>query len=105
MAPESLMIKIFTSQSDVWSFGVLMWEITSLGEQPYTAKANEEVINYVRAGGRLPMTLNCPSTLYELMLRCWSTADARPSFEFCLKNIVALRENIEDALLSPIDII
>ncbi|EFN70482.1 Proto-oncogene tyrosine-protein kinase ROS [Camponotus floridanus] len=77
MAPESSMIKIFTSQSDVWSFGVLMWEIISLGEQSYITKTNEEVINYVRAGGRLPMTLNCPSPLYQLMLRCWTTADAR----------------------------
>ncbi|XP_025267511.1 protein sevenless-like [Camponotus floridanus] len=105
MAPKSLIIRKFTSQSDVWSFGVLMWEITSLGEQPYSAKANEEVINYVRAGGRLPMTLNCPSPLYQLMLSCWSAADARPNFEFCLKNIIALRKNIEDALLSPVDII
>ncbi|XP_025265272.1 proto-oncogene tyrosine-protein kinase ROS-like [Camponotus floridanus] len=105
MAPESLIMGIFTSQSDVWSFGILMWEITSLGEQPYSAKANEEVINYVRAGGRLPITLNCPSPLYQMMLSCWSAADARPNFEFCLKNIIALRKNIEDALLSPVDII
>jgi len=55
------------------------------------------VINYVRAGGRLPMTLNCPSPLYQLMRRCWSAADARPNFKFCLKNIIALRENMEDA--------
>ncbi|XP_025263714.1 proto-oncogene tyrosine-protein kinase ROS-like [Camponotus floridanus] len=103
MAPESLVIGIFTSLSDVWSFGVLMWEITSLGEEPYNAKTNEEVVNYVRAGGRLPMTLNCPSPLYQLMLRCWSTADARPNFKFCLKNIIVLRENMEDALLSPVD--
>ncbi|XP_025264351.1 proto-oncogene tyrosine-protein kinase ROS-like [Camponotus floridanus] len=40
-----------------------------------------------------------------LMLRCWSTADARPNFKFCLKNIIALRKNIEDALLSPVDTI
>ncbi|XP_025263424.1 proto-oncogene tyrosine-protein kinase ROS [Camponotus floridanus] len=105
MAPESLIFEIFSSQSDVWSFGVLMWEITSLGEQPYIAKTNEEVINYVRAGGRLPITLNCPSILYQLMLRCWNTADTRPNFEFCLNNIIALRENIEDALLKPVDTI
>ncbi|XP_025264192.1 proto-oncogene tyrosine-protein kinase ROS-like [Camponotus floridanus] len=105
MAPESLTIGIFTSQSDVWSFGVLIWEITSLGEQPYIVKTDEEVINYVRAGGRLPMSLNCPSTLYQLMLRCWSTADARPNFKLCLRNIIAIRKNIEDTLLRPVDII
>ncbi|XP_025268262.1 tyrosine-protein kinase transmembrane receptor Ror-like [Camponotus floridanus] len=107
MAPESLVFGTFTSQSEVWSFGVLMWEITSLGEQPYIGKSNEEVINYVRAGDRLPMPLNCPTILYQLMLRCWRTAGARPNFKLCLKTIIALRKNIEDALLivSPVDTI
>ncbi|EFN63079.1 Ephrin type-A receptor 8 [Camponotus floridanus] len=103
MAPKSLMFRTFTSRSDVWSFGVLMWEITSLGEKPYTDKTENEVIYHVRAGGRLPMTLNCPSPLYQLMQHCWSAADARPNFKFCLENIITLRKNIEDALLSPVD--
>ncbi|EFN72334.1 Proto-oncogene tyrosine-protein kinase ROS [Camponotus floridanus] len=74
MAPESLTIGIFTSQSDVWSFGVLIWEITSLGEQPYIVKTDEEVINYVHVGGRLPMTLNCPSPLQNLKFGLASAA-------------------------------
>ncbi|KAL6432278.1 hypothetical protein ACFW04_006732 [Cataglyphis niger] len=102
MAPESLVDGIFTSQSDVWAFGVLIWEITSLGQQPYPARTNLEVLHYVRAGGRLSKPLNCPSTLHQLMMRCWSAADARPSFKICLENIVALRSNIEDAILSPV---
>ncbi|KAM0730947.1 Tyrosine-protein kinase transforming protein ros [Formica fusca] len=105
MAPESLVVGIFTSKSDVWSFGVLMWEITSLGEHPYTGRTNLEVIDYVRAGGRLPMPLNCPPPLYELMLRCWNPANDRPNFKLCLENIIALRNDIEDTLLSPVDII
>ncbi|XP_011869660.1 PREDICTED: proto-oncogene tyrosine-protein kinase ROS isoform X2 [Vollenhovia emeryi] len=102
MAPESLVDGVFTSQSDVWAFGVLMWEITSLGQQPYPARNNLEVLHYVRAGGRLPKPLNCPSTLHQLMLRCWSAADARPSFKICLESIVILRSHIEDAVLSPV---
>ncbi|KAM0730413.1 Protein sevenless [Formica fusca] len=82
-----------------------MWEITSLGEHPYIGRTNLEVIDYVRAEGRLPMPLNCPPTLYELMLNCWSPANDRPNFKLCLKNIRALRNNIEDTLLSPMDII
>ncbi|XP_024885319.1 proto-oncogene tyrosine-protein kinase ROS isoform X3 [Temnothorax curvispinosus] len=102
MAPESLVDGVFTSQSDVWAFGVLMWEITSLGQQPYPARTNLEVLHYVRAGGRPPKPLNCPPTLHQLMLRCWSAADARPSFKICLESIVVLRGHIEDAVLSPV---
>ncbi|KAM0730384.1 Tyrosine-protein kinase transforming protein ros [Formica fusca] len=105
MVPESLVVRIFTSQSDVWSFGIIMWEITSLGEHPYTGRTILEMIEYVRTGGRLPMPPNCPPTLYELILRCWSSANDRPNFKHCLKNIIALRNNIEDTLLSPMDII
>ncbi|XP_023290821.1 proto-oncogene tyrosine-protein kinase ROS isoform X2 [Orussus abietinus] len=102
MAPESLVDGVFTSQSDVWAFGVLMWEITSLGQQPYPARTNLEVLHHVRAGGRLPKPLNCPPALHQLMLRCWSSADARPSFKVCLEQIVALRGNTEDAILNPV---
>ncbi|KAK2578971.1 hypothetical protein KPH14_011171 [Odynerus spinipes] len=102
MAPESLVDGVFTSQSDVWAFGVLMWEITSLGQQPYPARTNLEVLHHVRAGGRLPKPLNCPPTLHRLMLCCWSAADSRPSFKTCLEHIVTLRKNIQDAALSPV---
>ncbi|XP_043257692.1 proto-oncogene tyrosine-protein kinase ROS isoform X3 [Colletes gigas] len=102
MAPESLVDGVFTSQSDVWAFGVLMWEITSLGQQPYPARTNLEVLHHVRAGGRLPKPLNCPPALHQLMLRCWSPADSRPSFKVCLENIVSHRSTIEDAPLSPV---
>ncbi|KMQ85432.1 proto-oncogene tyrosine-protein kinase ros, partial [Lasius niger] len=105
MAPESLMDGIFTSKSDVWAFGVLMWEITSLGEQPYSIKTNDEVLQYVCEGGKLPKPLNCPPTLYKLMQHCWSAENDRPNFLHCLKNIVTLRDNIEDVILSSVDII
>ncbi|XP_029678352.1 proto-oncogene tyrosine-protein kinase ROS-like isoform X2 [Formica exsecta] len=99
MSPESLVDGIFNSQSDVWAFGVLIWEVTSLGQQPYFAKNNIEVVHYLREGGRLLKPFNCPSTLYELMLRCWSTANARPNFKVCLENIVTLRSNVDDAII------
>lgn len=102
MAPESLVDGVFTSQSDVWAFGVLMWEITSLGQQPYPARTNIEVLHHVRAGGRLSKPLNCPLVLHQLMLRCWSDVDTRPSFKVCLENIVSLRSTIEDAQLNPV---
>ncbi|XP_072756276.1 proto-oncogene tyrosine-protein kinase ROS-like isoform X2 [Anoplolepis gracilipes] len=105
MAPESIIDGIFSSQSDVWAFGVLMWEITSLGEQPYSARTNLEAWQYVRAGGRLPKPSNCPLMLYQLMMRCWSSADNRPTFKVCVENIGVLKSDTEDMELNPINII
>ncbi|XP_029165154.1 insulin-like growth factor 1 receptor isoform X3 [Nylanderia fulva] len=99
MAPEFLMDGIFTSQSDVWAFGVLMWEIMSLGEQPYFSKNNSEVVQYVCTGGKLSKPLNCPPMLFQLMLHCWTAVNNRPNFIHCLENIITLRDNIEDAKL------
>ncbi|XP_070166803.1 protein sevenless-like isoform X2 [Polyergus mexicanus] len=104
MSPESLVDGIFNSQSDVWAFGVLIWEVMSLGQQPYFVRTNIEVVDYLREGGRLLKPFNCPSTLYELMLRCWSAADARPSFKVCLENIVTLRSNVDDAIIDTVHI-
>ncbi|XP_072767284.1 proto-oncogene tyrosine-protein kinase ROS-like [Anoplolepis gracilipes] len=105
MAPESLIDGIFTLQSDVWAFGVLIWEIMSLGEQPYPTKNNDQILEYVRSGGKLSKPLNCPPTLYELMQHCWNVANDRPNFVFCLNNIVSLRNSTEDATLSLINVI
>lgn len=66
MAPESLVDGVFTTQSDVWAFGVLLWEIMTLGQQPYPARNNLEVLHYVRSGGRLHQPIHCPQQLYVL---------------------------------------
>mgnify|MGYP000855384320 CR=1 FL=1 len=63
MAPESLVDGVFTRHSDVWSFGVLLWEVMTLGQQPYQARSNVEVLQYVRSGGRLNRPTNCPPQL------------------------------------------
>ncbi|XP_036024991.1 proto-oncogene tyrosine-protein kinase ROS isoform X2 [Onychomys torridus] len=81
MAPENLMDGIFTSQSDVWSFGILVWEILTLGHQPYPAHSNLDVLNYVQDGGRLEPPRNCPDDLWNLMSQCWAQEpDQRPTF-------------------------
>ncbi|XP_015109279.1 proto-oncogene tyrosine-protein kinase ROS [Diachasma alloeum] len=102
MAPESLMDGVFTTQSDVWAFGILMWEITTLSQQPYAARSNVEVLQYVMNGGRLTQPDNCPDQLYDLMQRCWSEAEARPSFKTCLERIIVLKKNTPDAILTPV---
>ena len=63
MPPESLVDGLFTTQSDVWSFGVLLWEVCTLGESPYQAMCNMEVLNYVKNDGRLNRPDTCPQEL------------------------------------------
>ncbi|XP_065585146.1 proto-oncogene tyrosine-protein kinase ROS-like isoform X2 [Artemia franciscana] len=97
MSPESLIDGIFTTQSDVWSFGVLVWEIMTFGQQPYPARNNLEVLNYVRNGGRLTKPLGCPDVLFELMESCWSfNPNDRPTFQHCLNQLLFIRMSIED---------
>ncbi|XP_070506786.1 proto-oncogene tyrosine-protein kinase ROS isoform X3 [Chironomus tepperi] len=94
MSPESLVDGVFTSQSDIWSFGVLMWEVMTLGQQPYPARTNIEVLQYVRSGGRLSRpNQNCPEELYQLMTKCWNRIDQRPTFRYCLEVLSQLQNN------------
>ncbi|XP_075454735.1 protein-tyrosine kinase 2-beta isoform X2 [Ascaphus truei] len=81
MAPESINFRRFTSASDVWMFGVCMWEILCFGKQPFFWLENKDVISVIEKGDRLPKPEMCPPTLYTLMTRCW-TYDSfeRPKF-------------------------
>lgn len=63
MPPESLVDGVFTTQSDAWSFGVLLWEVCTLGQQPYPARSNLEVLEFVQNGGRLDRPDTCPQEL------------------------------------------
>ncbi|NXP74536.1 INSR protein, partial [Ramphastos sulfuratus] len=79
MAPESLKDGVFTAYSDVWSFGVVLWEISSLAEQPYQGLSNEQVLKFVMDGGYLDQPDNCPERL--LMQMCWQyNPKMRPTF-------------------------
>ncbi|XP_029430824.1 insulin-like growth factor 1 receptor isoform X2 [Rhinatrema bivittatum] len=81
MSPESLKDGVFTTHSDVWSFGVVLWEIATLVEQPYQGMSNEQVLRFVMEGGLLEKPDNCPDMLFELMRMCWQyNPKMRPSF-------------------------
>ncbi|XP_076420385.1 muscle, skeletal receptor tyrosine-protein kinase isoform X4 [Peromyscus maniculatus bairdii] len=81
MPPESIFYNRYTTESDVWAYGVVLWEIFSYGLQPYYGMAHEEVIYYVRDGNILSCPDNCPLELYNLMRLCWSKLPSdRPSF-------------------------
>lgn len=81
MSPESLADGIFSVESDVWSYGVVLWEIATLAEQPYQGLANEQVLQFVIAKGTLERPLDCPDLLYDIMEACWKWRPTqRPSF-------------------------
>nr|XP_045378152.1 focal adhesion kinase 1 isoform X1 [Camelus bactrianus] len=81
MAPESINFRRFTSASDVWMFGVCMWEILMHGVKPFQGVKNNDVIGRIENGERLPMPPSCPPTLYSLMTKCWAyDPSRRPRF-------------------------
>ncbi|XP_070615170.1 ephrin type-B receptor 2 isoform X6 [Erythrolamprus reginae] len=80
-APEAIQYRKFTSASDVWSYGIVMWEVTSYGERPYWDMTNQDVINAIEQDYRLPPPMDCPSALHQLMLDCWQKdRNHRPKF-------------------------
>nr|XP_034955819.1 tyrosine-protein kinase SYK isoform X1 [Zootoca vivipara] len=89
-APECMNFFKFSSKSDVWSFGVLMWEAFSYGQKPYKGMKGGEVAQMIERGERMECPENCPPEVYELMKLCWTyDVDDRPGFsavEFRLRN-------------------
>lgn len=109
MAPENLSDGVFTSDSDVWSFGVVLYEILSLAEMPYQGFSNEDVLRHVLHKGTLNIPRNCPENIHKIMEKCfkWRPSD-RPTFmeivgelepclrqDFCEKSFYHSAEGVE----------
>ena len=93
-ADEALRHGKFTTKSDVWSFGVLLWEMMELGRVPYGSMSNKEAMEFVLGGGRLDIPLRCPKAIGELMIKCWSKDPAaRPDFAQAHAAVAAARED------------
>ncbi|KAG9488632.1 fibroblast growth factor receptor 1 isoform X2 [Eleutherodactylus coqui] len=99
MAPEALFDRIYTHQSDVWSFGVLLWEIFTLGGSPYPGVPMEELFKLLKEGHRMDKPTNCTNELYMMMRDCWHAVPSqRPTFVQLVEDldrIVALSSNQE----------
>ncbi|XP_056333158.1 tyrosine-protein kinase receptor [Danio aesculapii] len=88
MPPEAFLEGIFTCKTDTWSFGVLLWEIFSLGYMPYPCKTNQEVLEFVTGGGRMDPPKSCPGPVYRIMTQCWQHCpEHRPNFTTILERI------------------
>eukprot|EP00045_Choanoeca_perplexa_P005807 m.48638 g.48638 ORF g.48638 m.48638 type:complete len:580 (-) comp13305_c0_seq2:60-1799(-) len=80
-APEALCYDAFSVKSDVWSFGITLWEIATYGDAPYSGMEARDVITQLEQGYRMPEPANCPEGLYDVMSQCWALNSAdRPSF-------------------------
>ena len=80
MPPEAILFCKFSTQSDIWSFGVVLWEIFAGGVQPYYTCSNDEVVKFVTNNGMLMCPAGCPRSLYKLMADCWAAVpESRPT--------------------------
>ncbi|EEB10677.1 cAMP-dependent protein kinase catalytic subunit, putative [Pediculus humanus corporis] len=94
MAPESLVYSVFTHKSDVWSFGIVMWEIVTLGSTPYPNMGAREIMRRVRDGYRLERPNHCKPEFYRLISHCWShDPNKRPDFSELRKDLGNLLED------------
>uniref|UniRef100_A0A3B5Q3E1 receptor protein-tyrosine kinase n=1 Tax=Xiphophorus maculatus TaxID=8083 RepID=A0A3B5Q3E1_XIPMA len=101
-APEAIAYRKFTSASDVWSYGIVMWEVMSYGERPYWDMSNQDVINAIEQDYRLPPPPDCPSSLHSLMLDCWQTERAnRPRFCHIVSGLDRLIRNPASLKATP----
>ncbi|XP_054645029.1 protein-tyrosine kinase 2-beta-like isoform X2 [Dunckerocampus dactyliophorus] len=109
MAPESINFRRFTAASDVWMFGVCVWEIFSMGQQPFLWLENRQVITQLESGVRLPKPLLCPPDVYSLLTHCWAyEPHARPGFSqlVCsLRDIHTMEQADEPERISSISLL
>ncbi|XP_067831204.1 tyrosine-protein kinase receptor UFO-like [Heptranchias perlo] len=95
IAIESLADRVYTTKSDVWSYGVTMWEIATRGQTPYPGVENSEIYDYLRQGNRLKQPPDCLDGLYELMYYCWQlNPRERPTFEIICCQLEKILEDL-----------
>ena len=93
MSIESLLNGIYSEMSDVWSFGVLLWEMFSYGIQPYQGYTSPEVIEMIRDRKLLTCPNHCPKRIYTLMCSCWEeNSDQRPTFNELVRKFKQFEE-------------
>ncbi|KAJ8266584.1 hypothetical protein GJAV_G00132180 [Gymnothorax javanicus] len=99
IAIESLADRVYTTKSDVWSFGVTMWEIATRGQTPYPGVENSEIYDYLRQGNRLKQPPDCLDSIYSLMFSCWLLSPKdRPGFESLRCELEKTLEELPDPL-------
>ncbi|XP_075595038.1 tyrosine-protein kinase Fer-like isoform X4 [Balearica regulorum gibbericeps] len=94
-APEALNYGRYTSESDVWSFGILLWETFSLGVCPYPGMMNQQAREQVEKGYRMSAPQKCPEEIYTIMQRCWAyKPENRPKFSEIQKELSSIKKKV-----------
>ncbi|XP_078388513.1 tyrosine-protein kinase Fes/Fps isoform X1 [Cetorhinus maximus] len=92
-APEALNYGRFTTESDIWSYGILLWETFTLGSTPYPTMTNQQTREEVEQGYRLSAPESCPEEIYSIMCRCWQyDPKKRPSFSIVHQELLTIRK-------------
>ncbi|XP_045166086.2 fibroblast growth factor receptor-like [Mercenaria mercenaria] len=88
MSPETLINGKYTTKSDIWSYGVLLWEMVTLGSSPYPGILPDMLISMHKSGYIMPQPPLCPSSIYSIMVECWKhTPDQRPVFKTLVRDL------------------
>ncbi|XP_075427627.1 tyrosine-protein kinase Srms [Ascaphus truei] len=94
-APEALKYNRYSTKSDVWSFGILLYEVFTLGKQPYQGMNNREVFQKISEGYRLPRPHLCSAAVYNLMEKCWmNEPPQRPSFQELVTKLTFIQRSV-----------
>jgi len=98
MPPESIEKQFFNTKTDVWSYGVLVWELFTRGMTPYPQIDNNYIFDHLKRGNRLPKTNYCPEPIYVILLKCWSeNPKSRPSFAILSQRMKFMIDNLVEA--------
>ncbi len=98
MPPESIEKQLFNTKTDVWSYGVLVWELFTRGMTPYPQIDNNDIFDHLKRGNRLPKTQYCPKRIYVILLKCWSeNPKSRPSFAILSERMQFIIDNLIEA--------
>ncbi|XP_038066683.1 angiopoietin-1 receptor-like [Patiria miniata] len=103
LAIESLTRRVYKSKSDVWSFGILLWEIATYGSTPYPGIESKSLAERLLDGYRMPKPENCTDEIYNLMLKCWHEVPSeRPTFKVLYQALEKMNsKSYENVVLSP----
>ena len=96
MPLESILNNRYTVESDVWAYGILLWEVFSFALQPYYGLTNEQVVQYVKDGNVLECPENTPKSMYKLMCMCWN---AKPTSRPCFRTLYRELETVEGEMI------